>query len=382
MTVTAGAGIRALFDLPEDITYLDCAAQGPLLRASHTAGARGLLRKFHPWTPERAAFDAEMTAARDLFAGLIGARGQDIAHMGATSYGAAVAGANMAIEPGQKVLVLEAQFPSNYYVWQRLAARDGGDLKIVPWPEDGDWTAAVLDALGDDVGLVALPPCHWTDGALLDLVAIADRVHALGAGFFIDATQAAGARPLDVGRLDPDFMAVSGYKWLLSPDAVGYLYVAPRRQTGAPIEDNYATRVAESTMEMADGYGADYIPGAARFDQGAADSMIHLPITVTAMEQISQWTPEGISAGLAPLTDAVAARAEERGWRVPAKGRRVDHFIGVWISDVPADLGQRLKARGVYTSLRGGAVRVSPHLYNSVADIDRLFAALDAEMTG
>ena len=90
MTVTAGAGIRALFDLPEDITYLDCAAQGPLLRASHTAGARGLLRKFHPWTPERAAFDAEMTAARDLFAGLIGARGDDIAHMGATSYGAAV----------------------------------------------------------------------------------------------------------------------------------------------------------------------------------------------------------------------------------------------------------------------------------------------------
>ena len=135
-------------------------------------------------------------------------------------------------------------------------------------------------------------------------------------------------------------------------------------------------------MEMADGYGADYIPGAARFDQGAADSMIHLPITVTAMEQISQWTPEGISAGLAPLTDAVAARAEERGWRVPAKGRRVDHFIGVWIPDVPADLGQRLKARGVYTSLRGGAVRVSPHLYNSVADIDRLFAALDAELTG
>ena len=66
-----------------------------------------------------------------------------------TLAGAAVAGANMAIEPGQKVLVLEAQFPSNYYVWQRLAARDGGDLKIVPWPEDGDWTAAVLDALGD-----------------------------------------------------------------------------------------------------------------------------------------------------------------------------------------------------------------------------------------
>ena len=124
MTVTAGAGIRALFDLPEDIAYLDCAAQGPLLRASHAAGARGLLRKFHPWTPDGRPSTA-MTAARDLFAGLIGARGGDIAHMGATSYGAAVAGANMTIEPGQKVLVLEAQFPS-IIVWQRLAAAMAG----------------------------------------------------------------------------------------------------------------------------------------------------------------------------------------------------------------------------------------------------------------
>ena len=369
-----------LFDIPDGLTYLDCAAQSPALRASREAGERGLQRKFHPWSKERSNLNGEIDQARELFGKLIGAPAGDIAHMSATSYGAAIAGANLRLAPGQEIIVLEMQFPSNYYVWQRVAARDGGTVKVIPWPKDGDWTAAILAGLSQTVGIVALPLCHWTDGALIDLQTIAERVHDIGAAFFIDATQSVGAHPFDVASLNPDYVAVSGYKWLLCPDAVGFLYVAPRNQNGQPIEDNYGSRIADSAMETSDGYGSRYLQSAARFDQGAADSMIHLPMTVTALEQLNRWTPTAISASITPLTDRIAALATDRGWQVPEKSRRSGHFTGVWIDNVPGDLDRRLRARDIHISLRGGAVRISPYLFNDLDDIDRLFHAIDAEL--
>ena len=154
------ANQRHLFDLPDDVVYLNCAAQGPAPIAARDAGRRAVDRKARPWDPERLGLAEEMARCRALFAGFIGAEADDIALTGATSYAMAVAAANVRIEPGQTVVMLEAQFPSNYYVWQRAAARDGGEVVIVPCPADGDWTSAVLEHLGPETGLVALPNVH------------------------------------------------------------------------------------------------------------------------------------------------------------------------------------------------------------------------------
>lgn len=367
-----------LFDIPADITYLNCASQSPSLIASHRAGARGLARKHHPWDPERANLARELAQARALFASLIGAEARDIAHMTATSYGAAVAARNLFLDAGQKILLFEGQFPSNVYAWQKLGERDGADVVVVPRPADGDWTSALLARIGPGTGLVALENSHWSDGGLIDLDPISDAVREVGAAFFIDATQAIGARPFDVARLDPDFVACSAYKWLLCPDAVGFLYVAPRRQSGVPIEDNHATRILDSSMEASSGYGARYVDGAERFDQGAADNMVQMPMAVAALEQLLAWGVASIEETLRLLTDRAADEAEARGFAVPAKAHRVAHYIGLTLPGRPDDLVERLKAQGIHTSLRGGALRISPHLFNSEADIARLFEELDA----
>ncbi len=368
---------RDAFDLPDDLTFLNCAAQSPALKVSFAAGERGLRRKLHPWSEERGNLSSEMAEARRLFGAMIGAEAHCIALMTSTSYGTAIAAANLRVRPGQKIVVLQDQFPSNYYCWQHLAARDNGHMVVVARPEDGDWTAAVLDAIDGDIGLVALPNCHWTDGGRLDLEAIAKCVHDVGAAFVIDATQSIGAQPFDVGKLDPDFVACSAYKWLLSPDAVGFLYVAPRHLGGRPIEDNHAGRISESSMELSAGYGRNYLPDASRFDQGAADSMIHMPMAVTALQQLLDWRIPDIAESLRPLTDYAAELAEARGWRVPPRDHRVAHFIGLYAGDLPGDLDAQLRARNIFISLRGGAIRISPHLFNTKADIDRLFATLD-----
>jgi len=372
------ANQRHLFDLPDGVVYLNCAAQGPAPIVARDAGRRAVDRKARPWEPERQRLAQEMARCRELFAGFVGAGAGDIALTGATSYAMAVAAANVRIEPGRTVVMLEAQFPSNYYIWRRVAARDGADVVIVPRPGDGDWTSAVLEHLGPETGLVALPNVHWVDGGLIDLLPISAAAHSDGAMMVVDATQSVGAHPFDIRRIDPDFVACSAYKWLLSPDQSGYLYVAPRHQHGEPVEHNHATRIGDAPMTLSPGYGERFRHGASRFDQGTADSMIHVPMAVAAMEQIAEWGVEAIAGTLAPLIDRIADEAESRGWRVPPKPHRSPHFIGIELPASPApDLAERLAAENVHVSLRNGRVRVSPYLFNDFDDVTALFAALD-----
>lgn len=369
---------KHLFDLPDGVVYMNCAAQGPAPIAARDAGRRAVDRKARPWEPERQNLGAEMRRARELFARLIGAAADDVALTGATSYAMAVAAANLRVEPGRSIVMLEAQFPSNYYVWQRVAARDGARVVIVPRPDDGDWTSAVLDHLGPDTGLVALPNVHWVDGGVIDLLPISAAVHADGALLVIDATQSIGAYPFDVRRIDPDFVACSAYKWLLSPDQSGYLYVAPRHQHGEPIEHNHATRIGAAPMTLSPGYGERFREGASRFDQGTADSMIHVPMAVAAMELIAAWGVEAIGAAIEPLVDRIAGEAESRGWAVPPKAHRSPHFLGIGLGAPPSpDLAERLAEDNVHVSLRNGLLRVSPYVFNDAEDVGRLFAALD-----
>src|SRR5918994_7376354 len=90
--------------------------------------------------------------------------------------------------------------------------------------------------------IVSVPNLHWTNGALVDLEAVCERAHELGASLVLDVSQSAGAMPLDVGTLRPDFLVSVGYKWLLGPFSLAYLYVDERHRDGEPIEHNWIVR--------------------------------------------------------------------------------------------------------------------------------------------
>lgn len=366
---------RALFDIPDDVTYLNCASQSPLLRASVAAGEMGVSRKARPWGSLRddAAHEAEQ--ARALFANLIGAMADDIALVPATSYGASVAAANLPIASNQKILVLEEQFPSNYYAWQHLAETNGAQIATVPRPDDGDWTSAVLARIHNDTAIAALPTCHWTNGGRLDLEAIGTACRSAGTALVIDATQFVGAAPFDVHAIQPDFMVCSAYKWLLCPYTLAFLYVAPHRQSGIPIEFHAAARGGTAG---ATGYTLDYVDSARRFDMGERNNLINLPMAVAALTQLGDWTPHGVAEGLAPLIERVADGAEDRGYAVPPAAHRVSHYIGLRSSVPPLeDLPDRFAAENIHISLRGGGIRLSPHLFADIGDIDRFFTVFD-----
>jgi len=367
---------RHLFDLPEGVTYLDCAARSPLTKAVARAGEAGVGRKVRPWTYTLIGINEEAARARGLFARLIGADAAGIAIQPATSYGVATAAANLPIAEGQAIVVLERQFPSNVYGWRRLAEAKGADIVTVKRSADGGWTGPVLDAIGAETAIAALPPCHWTDGSVLDLEAVAERCRETETASLIDATQAAGAMPIDVASLKPDFLVASAYKWLMCPYTLAFLYVSPERREGRPLEYHSWNHADAVKLYGAEGYVTELAADASRFDMGEINNIINMPMAVAALEQLNDWTPQAIAETLRPLTGAAAGMARDRGWQVPES--HVDHFVGVRVPDgLPEGLWQALRDDDIHVSVRGSAIRISPHLYNEPADVERLFAALD-----
>src|SRR6478736_7444588 len=161
---------RHLFDIPDDVAFLNCAYLSPLPKISIAAGEQGIGRKARPWTIAAGDFFAGSETVRARFAGLINAQPDDVAFAPAVSYGMAQAAANIAITKTQTIVTLAEQFPSNVYPWTDLAERTGARFVTVPRPAADDWTAALLATIDPSIGVVAVPNCHWTDGGLIDLV--------------------------------------------------------------------------------------------------------------------------------------------------------------------------------------------------------------------
>ena len=369
---------RHLFDIPDDVAFLNCAYMSPLPKPTVAAGEAGLRRKSRPWTVAPADFFTGSETVRAAFARLINARADDIAIIPAASYGMAQAANNIVLARSQTIVTLAEQFPSNVYPWMDLAARAGATFVTVQRPPDDDWTAAVLAHIDASTGLVAVPHCHWTDGGLLDLVAVGAACRRVGAVLCIDGTQSVGALPFDVKRIDPDYLAVCGYKWMLGPYSLGYLYVAPRRQEGRPIEHNWIARRDSEDFAGLVNYKADFQPGARRFDVGERSNFALMPAAGCSIELLLGWGVANIQATLRRRTAAIAAwaRAEFGIGSVP-DARRAGHYLGLrFAGGVPADLPARLAASNVHVSVRGTAMRVTPHLWNTDADVERLFAVL------
>ena len=382
MTPTASSPLipsqRHLFDVPDDVAYLNCAYMGPLMHSVVAAGDRGIRAKAQPWRISAADFFTDGERARALFARIIGGDAEGVALVPSASYGLSCAARNMEVAPGERLVVLAEQFPSNVYAWREVAQTHGASLVTVARPADDDWSRAVLAAIDERTAVVALPHCHWTDGGLLDLVAIGARCREAGATLVLDLTQSAGALRFDVAAVRPDYVVCAGYKWLLGPYSLGFLWVAPEHRRGKPIEYNWIGRArAEDFARLVD-YRDEYQPGARRFDVGERSNFILVPMLNAALEQILEWGVEAIETTLAARTADITVRAARLGLRSARVELRAGHFLGLRFSDggLPAGLLDALAAERVYVSVRGSSMRVTPHLYNTDEDVGRLFAAL------
>jgi selenocysteine lyase/cysteine desulfurase len=368
---------RHLFDIPDDIAYLNCAYMSPLMKQVVEAGNTGLASKQHPWelTPDK--FFTSSDEFRTTAAQLLDCSPDCIAIVPSASYGMATAAGNLPVRKGQTVLVLDEQFPSNYYPWQRLAEDNNASLKTVPWPEDHDWTAAVLRHLTAEVAIAALPHVQWTSGGRLDLVRIGQACRKLGAALALDLTQSLGALPFSVRDVQPDFAVAANYKWLMGPYSTGLLYIAPRWHSGRPLEENWIQRANARDFASLILYTPDYDEGARRFDMGERSNFALLPAATRAMKQLLEWKVTQISETAGALNRRLSTAAGELAFSSPPDELRAPHYLCLRRkAGIPRELPEMLAREKVFVSVRGSSIRVTPHVYNSSDDVERLIACL------
>lgn len=373
----ASSLIRGLFDIPANVAYLNCGYMSPLSLAVRAAGANAVDRKGRPWQITPADFFESVETPRGLFAGLLGTGADDIAVIPSASYGMAIAALNLPLRAGQRVLLLEEEFPSTFYAWQERARVAGAEAVRLPRPADDDWTRVVLEAIDERTAAAALPNLHWTDGGLLDLARIRDALDAVGAALVLDVTQSLGALPLDLARVRPDFLVAACYKWLLGPYSTGFLYVAPPWQAGRPLEYSWMAREGSEDFSSLVQYRDGFRAGARRYDMGEPSNFALMPMVSEALRQIEAWTIPFIQRELADYCSAIVAAVEPLGFQAVAPGRRAGHYLGLrHPNGIPPGLGGRLGAEGIFVSVRGPSLRITPHLYNDAADRERLVEAL------
>lgn len=370
---------RGLFDMPRDLCYLNAAYMTPLTRAQQSAADMAVARNMRPWEVTPEDFFTTVEEVRGLAATLLGTTADHIALVPATSYGIATAARNLRAAPGQQVLLLEGQFPSNVYEWMDWAKRQDAETVFIGTPDDDDWTGpllAAIEAAGDRVALAALPNVHWSSGAVVDLPRVSAALKKVGAALVLDMTQSLGAMPFDLEAVDPDFIAMGSYKWLLGPYGLGLLYVAERHHDGEPLEQNWIARQDSEDFAGLVHYKQGYQPGARRFDMGERSQFILAPVLETGLRHILDWGVDNIAATLSALNMRLAERLAAMGLRPVDAAYRSPHLLGVHMDGRGGQVLQALKQGGVSASLRGDMLRLSPHLWVDRDDEDRFAAAL------
>ena len=372
---------RLLFDIPRDVCYLNSASYSPLPLRTLEAGRAAVGRKGQPWKLEAGFAERQHERARTAAARLINADAADVALIPSVSYGVATAARLLTIPRGSRVLVLENDHSSPVLEWHARAEAQGFAVETVRQPGDADWTSAALAALdragAPPVALASISSVHWSDGGLIDIEKVAAALRKQGALFLIDATQSVGVLPLDVKRLDPDFVIFPTYKWLLGPYGRAFLYVAKRHQDGTPLEQTSGGRRnvrAENAVYFTD---LSYVGDASRFDMGERDHFISLEMAAIGMEMVADWGAADIAARIAMLTDRIADGVRECGVQMPARHLRAPHILSLGFErGMPAGLMEGLAGESIHVAQRLGRMRVSPHVFNDEADADRFIAAL------
>ena len=372
---------RALFDIPAEVAYLNAAAWSPLPRATQEAAQAAVLRKGQPWKLGADFADTQHERARAAAAALIGADAADVALVSSVGYGVAIAGKVLDIARGSRVLVLENDHTSPVLEWIGRADAQGFTVEAVKQPADGDWTSAVLEVIerpgAAPLSLASISSIHWSDGGLLDMPKIRDALRRHDAALLVDATHSAGVIATDVKTLDPDFLIFPTYKWVLGPYGRAFVYVAKRHQDGTPLEQTAFGRrnvKAENPVYFAD---TRYLPDARRYDMGERDHFISMEMAAIGMELMASWGADAVVQRLSALTRRIAAGLAGTNVRLPDMRFRAPHILCLGFSgDVLPALIPALAAEQVYVAARLGRMRVSPHVYNDDADVDRFVAAM------
>jgi selenocysteine lyase/cysteine desulfurase len=363
---------REEFAVTGRYAYFDHASVGPTPRRSVEAVTRSLEGQAARGSLDHPALHQLADDTRNEYAAFIGAPAERVAHASSTSAAISLIARGLDWRAGDEVLAPEIDFPSAVLPWKMLEAQ-GVAVRTLPCPDGRVDADALIAAVGARTRVVCASWVQFSSGHRLDLARVGEACRAKGVFFVVDGAQGVGALRMNVAALPVDALVTHGYKWLLGPQGVGWLYL--NEKLGAVLRPSVA---GIRGMAPRDSYfDHTYAPraDAARFETG----ILNFHGIAGARASLGLLRDVGIDAIEARVTALTARLAEKllaAGCAVKGGADRAAFRSGVLAMRPPngdaAGCQARLLDAGVVTSLREGWVRVSPHFYNTEDEIERL----------
>ena len=370
------------FRLEEQVTYLNGAYMSPSLASVEAAGHKAISQKCFPYEIGANDFFEPSKNLRKQFAVFVDAPDyQNITIIPSVSYAMANVANNVCLKAGDEIIIVDEQFPSNVYAWQKVAAKNDANLRIVKPPSSFEqrgkiWNQKILDAINEHTAVVTLGPIHWADGTLFDLKAIRAKTKQHNALLVIDGSQSIGALPFSIKDIQPDAAVAVAYKWLLGPYSFGMAYYSDYFNEGEPIENNWINRYNSEDFSGLVNYESRYQPKAGRYNMGEYSNFVNTPMLAKSLEQLAIWQPKNIQAYCHEISKKAIIELRELGCFIEEDAFRAKHLFGVYLPkhlDLAA-LKTKFKEHNIYVSFRGDAIRVSCNVYNDEGDFEKLVA--------
>jgi selenocysteine lyase/cysteine desulfurase len=363
----------------ERLVYFDHAAVAPLPAPTRDAIQTWLSQATEHGDVLWPQWAARIEQLRATAARMIGALPAEIGLVPNTTTGISLVAEGYPWREGDNVVTLANEFPSNQYPWMNLASR-GVETRRVP--VDGgvvelDRLSAACDSR---TRIVSVSWVGYATGWRIDVAAVAELCRRKGCHFFLDAIQGLGVFPLDVHAAGVDFLAADGHKWMLGPEGAGLLFVTHEHlNLLRPLGCGWNSVAA----------GTDYTrielnlkPSAARYEGGTQNTagLIGLAASLDLLASL------GVSPSRSPVADQVLAITDYACERLARLGatflapRDCDHRSGIVTFQLPGhdsnQLRRRLESAGIITRYRAGGVRISPHGYATMEEVERLIQEL------
>jgi selenocysteine lyase/cysteine desulfurase len=360
-------------------TYLNNASIGPIPERTRLALEAFNARRTAPHLLPDRELMASLADAREAAARLIGADAAEIALTTNTTTGVNVAARALPLERGDVVVVSDREFPANVYPW--LALRELGiETELVDTTETGfpDEDYLVERVADPRVRVLAVSFVQFANGFRADLARLSHECRRHDTWLVVDAIQGLGAAALDVRETPVDVLTTGGQKWLLSPWGTGFCYV--RRPLIEKMSPNHVGWMAyEGTDDFTNlvDYSDTLRADARRFEVGTIPFQDHVGLT-TSLSLLAEIGVATIAAHVRSLHEPILAWARGRDVRIVSPTDDAHRSAILCIAPPDArDAHRRLKAAGVVCALREGAIRLSPHCYNTVEEMERVVEVLD-----
>ena len=279
-----------------------------------------------------------------------------------------------------KIVTSALDFPSMEYIWE-AQERLGAQIEIVH-TDDGITVrlADILDAIDDTTCLVALSHVSFRSSYRVDVEAIVERAHKVGALVLLDVYQSAGTVEIQANDWEVDFLIGGTIKWLCGGPACGYLYV--RRDLQSELQPRLTGWVAHDSPFSFASAPMRYTDSVRRFAQGTP-SIPALYSVLPGLQIIEEVGVKTIQAESRRRTEWMIEFAVEQGWKInsPTKAEDRGGSVMIYVEDGPR-MVERLAERKVFVDCRPKVgLRMSPHFFNTDQEVREAMGIL-AELIG